>query len=99
MALDAIIVENLTKTYGNKVKALQGVSFSVKKGEIYGLLGPNGAGKSTTTRILVTLTRPDAEKRGLRATMFSLKPNRCAGKSVMSPNNPVSISTPQEGKT
>lgn len=62
MALDAIIVENLTKTYGNKVKALQGVSFSVKKGEIYGLLGPNGAGKSTTTRILVTLTRPDGGK-------------------------------------
>ncbi len=56
--MDAIIVENLTKTYKNAVQALQGVSFTVRKGEIFGLLGPNGAGKSTTVRILATLTEP-----------------------------------------
>jgi len=54
---DAILVENLTKTYKGGVKALQGVSFRVEQGEIFGLLGPNGAGKSTTVRILSTLTQ------------------------------------------
>jgi ABC-2 type transport system ATP-binding protein len=41
------------------VQALDGVSFSVREGLVFGLLGPNGAGKSTTVRVLVTLTRPD----------------------------------------
>jgi ABC-2 type transport system ATP-binding protein len=55
----AIAVEGLRKRYGD-VQALDGVSFRVRVGEVFGLLGPNGAGKSTTTRICVTLTRPDA---------------------------------------
>ncbi|MDB5105621.1 MAG: daunorubicin resistance transporter ATPase subunit [Fibrobacteres bacterium] len=55
----AIACEGLEKTYKNGVKALEGVSFKVRPGEIFGLLGPNGAGKSTTVRILATLTRPD----------------------------------------
>lgn len=57
--MDAIVVDNLTKTYKNGVQALSGVSFTVKPGEIFGLLGPNGAGKSTTVRILSTLSQPD----------------------------------------
>jgi ABC-2 type transport system ATP-binding protein len=56
--VDAIAVDGLRKRYGD-VQALDGVSFSVREGEIFGLLGPNGAGKSTTVRVLVTLTRPD----------------------------------------
>ncbi len=52
-----IEVKNLTKKFGN-LKAVDNVSFSVKKGEIFGFLGPNGAGKSTTIRILATLLRP-----------------------------------------
>jgi ABC-2 type transport system ATP-binding protein len=58
----AIVCENLEKTYRNGVKALAGVSFNVRPGEIFGLLGPNGAGKSTIVRILATLTRPDGGK-------------------------------------
>lgn len=46
-----IEIDNLTKRYG-QIKALDGVSFRVKKGEILGFLGPNGAGKSTTMNIL-----------------------------------------------
>jgi ABC-2 type transport system ATP-binding protein len=48
-----IEVQNLTKRYGQHV-ALDGVSFSVGRGEVVGFLGPNGAGKSTTMRILTT---------------------------------------------
>src|SRR4051812_41935740 len=56
--MDAIVVESLRKRYGD-VQALDGVSFAVGEGLVFGLLGPNGAGKSTTVRVLVTLTRPD----------------------------------------
>jgi energy-coupling factor transporter ATP-binding protein EcfA2 len=57
--MDAIAVEGLEKRY-KQVRALDGVSFAVREGEVFGLLGPNGAGKSTTVRILATLTKPDA---------------------------------------
>jgi ABC-2 type transport system ATP-binding protein len=59
VAADAIVAEGLEKRYGS-VRALAGVTFSVRAGEVFGLLGPNGAGKSTTVRVLTTLTRPDA---------------------------------------
>lgn len=53
---DAILqVENLSKKYPNGTQAVRGVSFEVKKGEIFGILGPNGAGKTTTLETLETL--------------------------------------------
>ncbi len=52
-----IQVENLTHRYGDRI-ALSGVSFDVRKGEIFGLLGPNGGGKSTLFRILSTMMVP-----------------------------------------
>jgi ABC-2 type transport system ATP-binding protein len=55
----AIAAEALVKRYPGDVVALDGVSFSVEPGTVFGLLGPNGAGKSTTVRILTTLARPD----------------------------------------
>ncbi|MEX2089564.1 MAG: ABC transporter ATP-binding protein, partial [Bacteroidota bacterium] len=58
----AIEVENLVKVYQTKnrgpLRAVDGISFSVRQGEIFGLLGPNGAGKSTTIKILTTLVLP-----------------------------------------
>ncbi|GAB3028454.1 MULTISPECIES: ATP-binding cassette domain-containing protein [Oleiagrimonas] len=53
-----IEVKDLHKTFG-EVKAVDGVSFSARDGEITGLLGPNGAGKTTTLRMLYTLMSPD----------------------------------------
>ncbi|MCW6168469.1 MAG: ABC transporter ATP-binding protein [Thermoplasmatales archaeon] len=53
-----IAVNNLVKSYNNKTNAVDGLTFSVSKGEIYGLLGRNGAGKTTTIRILTTLIPP-----------------------------------------
>ncbi len=56
----AIEAHDLVKTYGGDVKALNGLSFSVQQGTVFGLLGPNGAGKSTTVKILTTLSRADS---------------------------------------
>ncbi len=69
----AMRAENLRKTFKLSAKqrktqktaertktAVDGLSFTVKKGEIYGLLGPNGAGKTTTLRMLATLIKPDS---------------------------------------
>lgn len=56
-----IEVTNLVKSF-KTLQAVDNISFSVKKGEIFGLLGPNGAGKSTTLRILSTLARPTSGK-------------------------------------
>jgi ABC-2 type transport system ATP-binding protein len=54
-----IEVKGLVKTYGSK-RAVDGVSFSVKRGDILGFLGPNGAGKSTTMKMITGFLRPDA---------------------------------------
>jgi ABC-2 type transport system ATP-binding protein len=55
--VDAIRVENLTKTFEG-FTAVDGISFAVEEGELFGLLGPNGAGKTTTINMLSTLLRP-----------------------------------------
>src|SRR5476649_2252179 len=52
-----IEVENLTKRFGD-FTAVDGLSFNVDHGEVFGLLGPNGAGKSTLIRMLTTLVPP-----------------------------------------
>ena len=56
--MDAIEVSHISKSYG-KVKALDDVSFSVDKGEVFGLIGPDGAGKTSMFRILCTLLLPE----------------------------------------
>ena len=58
MPMNAIEVSHISKSYG-KVKALDDVSFSVGRGEVFGLIGPDGAGKTSMFRILSTLLLPD----------------------------------------
>src|SRR4051812_44317993 len=56
-------VVNLCKSYGNgtsRSMVVDGLSFSLRRGECYGLLGPNGAGKTTTLRLCLGLTMPDS---------------------------------------
>ena len=53
-----VVVENLSKSFGSQ-KAVDSVSFSVKKGEILGFLGPNGAGKTTIMKIITCFLFPD----------------------------------------
>jgi len=51
-------VNNLVKVFNGSVRAVDGISFTVEEGEVFGFLGPNGAGKTTTISILTTLLRP-----------------------------------------
>ncbi|MGW0230023.1 alpha/beta fold hydrolase [Actinopolymorpha singaporensis] len=55
-----LVVRGVTKTYADGLTALDGVDFTVRRGEVVGLLGPNGAGKTTCLRILLGLVRPTA---------------------------------------
>lgn len=55
--MSVIEVKDLVRNFG-EFQAVNGISFAVEQGEIFGLLGPNGAGKSTTIKMLVTLLRP-----------------------------------------
>ncbi|MEM5792905.1 MAG: ATP-binding cassette domain-containing protein [Candidatus Aenigmatarchaeota archaeon] len=55
--MNVIEVENLSKRF-NSINAVDGISFTVRKGEIFGFLGPNGAGKTTTINMLCTLIKP-----------------------------------------
>ncbi len=71
----------LTKRYGD-VQALDGLTFGVRRGTIFGLLGPNGAGKSTAVKVLTTLARADggeARVAGFDVTHDAAKMRRCIG--------------------
>jgi len=70
---DAVSVDGLVKAYGS-LRALDGLSFSVARGEFFGILGPNGAGKTTTMGILSGLIKPDAGS----VSMAGIK---CVGKN------------------
>jgi ABC-2 type transport system ATP-binding protein len=67
-------VENLSKTFG-QLKAVDGVSFEIKEGEIFGFLGPNGAGKSTTINVLTTLLKPSGGKAEITGLDIHKHPN------------------------
>jgi ABC-2 type transport system ATP-binding protein len=72
----AINARNLTKTYPRGVRALDGLSFFVERGTIFGLLGPNGAGKSTVIKILTTLSAADSGEAQVAGFDVSKDPDR-----------------------
>lgn len=77
---NAIEIKELYKSFG-EVKAVQGVSFEVKKGEIFSLLGPNGAGKTTTLSMLSCLLHPDRGEASILG--HSLRQDPMGVKSVL----------------
>ncbi|MCM8808542.1 MAG: ABC transporter ATP-binding protein [Candidatus Omnitrophica bacterium] len=77
--MNVLEVINLKKTYKGGIKAVDNISFEIKRGEIVGLLGPNGAGKTTTIKCISTLIIPDSGqilikgKDALKNPSFALK--------------------------
>jgi len=71
--MTTIQVDKLVKRFG-KIEAVQGISFNVDQGELFGLLGPNGAGKTTTINMLTGLARPDAGAIRIRGTDCTRNP-------------------------
>lgn len=71
----SIETKSLTKSFGDAI-AVNDISFSVKKGEIFGFLGPNGAGKSTTMMILTTLLKPTSGKAVISGFDVSSNPKK-----------------------
>ena len=72
---DIITVDGLTKKFG-ELTAVDGVSFGVGAGQIFGFLGPNGAGKSTTIKILATLLKPTSGKATLAGFDVATQPDQ-----------------------
>ena len=68
---EIIIIKSLKKFFGD-VKAVNGISFEVRQGEVFGLLGPNGAGKTTTIKLLLGLLEPNEGE----MSVFGLNPER-----------------------
>ena len=85
---DVIVdVQNLTKRYGEMV-AVDGISFQVKRGEIFGILGPNGAGKTTTLEMLETLREIDGGSATIDGLDVSKHPYEIRGIIGVQPQTP-----------
>jgi ABC-2 type transport system ATP-binding protein len=74
--MNIISVSRLSKNYDG-VQALKGVSFDIKKGEVFGLLGPNGAGKTTTISIMSTILEPSEGTVRIADIDLEKDPSRC----------------------
>lgn len=81
-------VKDLTKRYDNK-PAVAGISFDVKKGEIFGILGPNGAGKTTTLEMIETLRSIDSGKITVAGIDVASKPNEVKKIIGVQPQSPA----------
>ena len=62
MSENQIIIDNLSKVYGNGFNALKSINLNIKKGEIFAMLGPNGAGKTTLINIICGIVKPSSGK-------------------------------------
>lgn len=79
---------NLTKSYGNGIKAVDNLSLTVNKGEIYGFIGPNGAGKSTTIKAVVGALSFDGGEIYIDGLSLKKQPIECKKKIAYIPDNP-----------
>ena len=74
--MPVVDLAHITKSFGT-VKAVEDVSFSLEKGDLFGLLGPNGAGKTTSLRVMLDIFRPDSGSVAiLGGAMSEAKKNR-----------------------
>jgi ABC-2 type transport system ATP-binding protein len=80
-------VKNLQKRYGD-VKAVDGISFEVAKGEIFGILGPNGAGKTTTLEMIETLREIDGGTATIDGVDVAKNPYKIRGMIGVQPQSP-----------
>lgn len=87
-AEDILTVKDLTKTYGDK-KAVDGISFEVKRGEIFGILGPNGAGKTTTLEMIETIRPIDSGEAYLDGVSVAKEPWRVKSLIGVQPQSPA----------
>ena len=78
-----IVLNELTKSYGRH-RGVEGISFSVCQGEIFGFIGPNGAGKSTTIRALMGLLKPTSGSASIFGLDCSQEPARQKGDATCS---------------
>ncbi|WP_137291543.1 ABC transporter ATP-binding protein [Natronorubrum halophilum] len=95
--MGAIQVDGLGKAYGD-IDAVDGMDFSVERGELYGFLGPNGAGKTTTIRVLTGQIRPDAGTARVLETDPTTEPIETRRRVGVLPEqgSPPSFLTPRE---
>ena len=82
-----VVVKNLQKSYDKK-KVVKGISFEVKKGEIFGILGPNGAGKTTTLEMIETLREIDGGSATIDGVDVSREPYKIRGMIGVQPQTP-----------
>ncbi len=80
-------VHKLTKKYDDKV-AVNGISFEVKKGEIFGILGPNGAGKTTTLEMIETLREIDGGTASIAGVDVAKHPYKIRAMIGVQPQSP-----------
>jgi ABC-2 type transport system ATP-binding protein len=80
-------VKDLRKSYGD-IKAVDGISFEVKKGEIFGILGPNGAGKTTTLEMIETLRSIDGGTATIDGVDVAREPYKIRGMIGVQPQTP-----------
>jgi len=88
MAENILVVKDLKKSYGKKT-AVKGISFEVKKGEIFGILGPNGAGKTTTLEMIETLREIDGGSAILDGVNVAKNPQKIKYMIGVQPQSPA----------
>jgi len=82
-----LVIDHLTKKFGN-FTAVDDISITVKRGEIFGFLGPNGAGKTTTIKMLAGLLQPDNGRISINNRSLAAEPRKCKQDTGYIPDRP-----------